>query len=452
MSMEKLPIKSRAELVDRLRTMGVVGAGGAGFPTHVKIQADCATLIVNGAECEPLLESDKHILFTEAEKVCTAMDLVRQISGADRGVLGVKGKYTKVVNRLKEAVRPFDKLEVLELQNYYPAGDEHSLVREVTGVSVPPAAIPIAVGCIVQNVETMRNIYEAVFNNAPVTARFLTCGGAVARPSIVRARLGVSFSEVIAACGGSLLDEYVILVGGPMMGSITRDTDRPVTKLTSGIIVLPVDHPLVKTNAQSREWVIARSKTACCQCSYCTEMCPRHLLGHKLEPHKIMRQINLGLDVPPEVIKGALLCSECGVCETVACNMELSPRLMNRFIKQGLREAGYKADFSGQKAVADEMWAYRKIPTDRVINRLGLSAYNTHPSRLVEDLSSRRVEIVLRQHIGAPAAALVRKGDTVKRGDAIGDIPGGAMGARIHASIDGEVVLVDTERVIIQAK
>jgi Na+-translocating ferredoxin:NAD+ oxidoreductase RnfC subunit len=450
--MEKLPIKSRAELADRLRSLGVVGAGGAGFPTHVKIQADCATLIVNGAECEPLLESDKHILFTEAEKIFIAMDMVVKMNGADRGVLAVKGKYTKVVKRLKEAVRAFDTLEVLELANYYPAGDEHSLVREVTGVSVPPAAIPIAVGCIVQNVETMRNIYEAAFNNAPVTARFLTCGGAVARPSIVQARLGVSFHEVIAACGGTTLDEYVVLVGGPMMGRIERGADLPVTKLTSGIIVLPPDHPLTRTSAQSRAWVIARSKTACCQCSYCTEMCPRHLLGHKLEPHKIMRQINLGLDIPHDVIKGALLCSECGMCEVVSCTMDLSPRLMNRYIKQALREAGYKADFSGEKAVASEMWAYRKIPTERVINRLGLSRYDVHPTRLVEDLASKRVEILVRQHIGAPAAALVRTGDKVKRGDAVGDIPAGAMGARVHASIDGEVVLADKERVIIQAQ
>jgi len=432
--------------------MGVVGAGGAGFPTHVKIQADAATLIVNGAECEPLLESDKHILFAEAEKIFAAMDLVVTVSGADRGVLAVKGKYTKVVKRLQEAAKLYEKLEILELQNYYPAGDEHSLVREVTGVSVPPAAIPIAVGCIVQNVETMRNLYEAAFNNAPVTARFLTCGGEVARPSIVRARLGVRFREVIEACGGSLLNEYVILVGGPMMGAIVRDPDQTVTKLTSGIILLPPDHPLTRARGQSREWVIARSKSACCQCTYCTEMCPRHLLGHALEPHKIMRQINLGLDIPPEVIKGALLCSECGLCEAVSCNMELSPRLMNRLIKQRLREAGYKADFSGQKAEADEMWAYRKIPTERVINRLGLSRYDVHPTRLVEDLGSKRVEIPLRQHIGAPAAAVVRVGDKVKRGDLVGDIPTGAMGARIHASIDGEVTLVDPERVVIQAK
>jgi len=452
MSMEKLPIKSRAELADRLRSMGVVGAGGAGFPTHVKIQADAATFIVNGAECEPLLESDKHILSAEAGKIFTALDLAVRLSGADRGVLAVKRKYAKVVHTLKEAARAFPNLEVFELDNYYPAGDEHSLVREVTGVSVPPAAIPIAVGCIVQNAETMRNIYNAVFEETPVTARFLTCGGEVARPSIVHARIGVSFREVIKACGGALLNEYVILVGGPMMGKIVHSADEAVTKLTSGIILLPPDHPLVYVSTQRREWVVARSKTACCQCSYCTELCPRHLLGHAIEPHKIMRQINLGLNVPPEIIKGALLCSECGACEAVSCTMGLSPRLMNRYIKQSLREAGYKGDFAGQKAVADEMWAYRKIPTERVINRLGLSKYDTHPTRVVEDLASKRVEIALRQHIGAPAQARVRVGDAVKRGEVVGEIPAGAMGARVHASIDGEVAFVDAERVIIQAK
>ncbi len=451
MSMEALPIQNRAEVLDRLKAMGVVGAGGAGFPTHVKEAADCTTVIINGAECEPLLESDKYLLVHDTDRILRALDLVVRMSGAKRGVIAVKGRYGHVVSRLAAAVRSYERLEVFELENYYPAGDEHSLVKEITGVSVPPAGIPIQVGCIVQNVETMRNVHEAVFASLPVTARYLTCGGEVASPSIVRARIGVSFRDVINACGGTALDEYVILVGGPMMGSIVRDPDLPVTKLTSGIIVLPPDHPLVALNTQPAHWVIKQSKTACCQCTMCTELCPRYLLGHNLEPHKIMRQINLGLDIPEEVIKGALLCSECGVCEVVACPMMLSPRLMNRLIKQKLRAAGYKADFSGQPAVARDMWEYRKVPTSRVLNRLQLSKYDVHPSRVVEDCSSRRVEILLRQHIGAPAEARVRAGDRVKRGDLVGDVPTGAMGARVHASIDGEVIVADTERVIIQA-
>ncbi len=452
MSMEALPIQNRAEVLDRLKAMGVVGAGGAGFPTHVKVAADCTTVIVNGAECEPLLESDKYLLLHDTDRILKALDLVVRMNGATRGVLAVKGKYGHVVSRLKSAVLAYERLEVFELENYYPAGDEHSLVREITGVSVPPAGIPIQVGCIVQNVETLRNLHEAVFASVPVTSRYLTCTGEVANPSVVRARVGVTLREVITACGGTTLEEYVILVGGPMMGTIVRDPDIPVTKLTSGIIVLPVDHPLVAVNTQPMHWVLKQSKTACCQCTLCTELCPRFLLGHNLEPHKIMRQINLGLDIPEEVIKGALLCSECGVCEVVACPMALSPRLMNRMIKRKLRESGYKADFSGQPAVARDMWEYRKVPTERVINRLGLSRYDLHPSRFVEDCTAQRVEILLRQHIGAPAEARVRVGDRVKRGELVGDIPNGAMGARVHASIDGEVIVADSERIIIQAR
>ena len=452
MSREKLPITSRAEIADRIRECGIVGAGGAGFPTHVKVSADCDTVIVNGAECEPLLESDKYLLFRETEKILDALEMLVTISGAKRGVVALKGKSEHIVAKLKSAVSGREKLEVFPLENYYPAGDEHSLVKEITGNSVPPAGLPLDVGCIVQNVETLRNIYEAVWNNIPVTARHLTCSGAVAKPAVVEARIGITFREVIDACGGAVLDEYVILVGGPMMGSIEKDPDAPVTKLTSGIIVLPPDHRLVSTINQPLEWVIKQSKTACCQCTYCTEMCPRYLLGHDLEPHKIMRQINLGLDIPEEVIKGALLCSECGVCETVACTMDLSPRLMNRIIKQRLREAGYKADFSGQKAVSRDMWEYRKVPTSRVIHRLELSGYDVHPSRFIGDLSSKRVELLMRQHIGAPTRAVVRVGDRVRRGDLLCEIQPGALGARLHASIDGEVIFADDERIIIEER
>lgn len=441
----------RAELADRLKAMGVVGAGGAGFPTHVKLAAACRTVIINGAECEPLLESDKHLLYNETEKILDALGLAVAACGAERGVVAVKGRYTHVVTRLREAAASRERLSVHELENYYPAGDEHSVVREVTGVSVPPLGLPLNVGCIVQNVETMRNVGRAV-EGIPVTSRFLTCGGAVARPAIVEARIGVSFRTVIAACGGALPAEYVILVGGPMMGTIVRDPDTPVTKLTSGLVVLPADHRLVAVLTQGATHVIRQSKTACCQCTYCTELCPRYLLGHNLEPHKIMRQINLGLDIPESVIEGALLCSECGVCETVACTMDLSPRLMNRIIKQRLRAAGYKADFSGQPAMARDMWPYRKVPTSRVISRLGLGEYDVHPTRVVSDLTADRVELPLKQHIGAPAAAVVACGDRIRRGDLVGEIPAGALGARIHASIDGEVVLVDKERIIIEKR
>jgi len=452
MSRETLSITSRAEIVDRIRECGIVGAGGAGFPTHVKFGLDCSTVIVNGAECEPLLESDKYLLLHEAEKILDALEMLVTISGAERGVVALKRKSVHIVSRLKEAAALRDKLEVFELENYYPAGDEHCLVKEITGTSVPPAGLPLDVGCIVQNVETMRNVYEAVWNNRPVIGRLLTCAGEVPRPSIVEARLGISFQEVIDACGGALLDDYVVLVGGPMMGSIETDFDSPVTKLTSGLIVLPPEHKLVATINQPLNWVIKKSKTACCQCIYCTELCPRYLLGHNLEPHKIMRQINLGLDIPEEVIKGALLCSECGVCEVVACTMDLSPRLMSRIIKQCFREAGYRGDFSDQDAFSRDMWEYRKIPTSRVINRLELSKYDVHPERFIADLSSNRVELLLRQHIGASSRAVVSAGDVVKCGDLLTEIPAGALGARLHASIDGEVIFVDEERIILEQR
>jgi Na+-translocating ferredoxin:NAD+ oxidoreductase RnfC subunit len=237
-----------------------------------------------------------------------------------------------------------------------------------------------------------------------------------------------------------------------MMGGVVFDLDTPVIKTTTGILVLPKDHPLVLKKTMRIEYIIKQSKAACCQCSYCTDLCPRYLLGHELYPHKIMRQINFGIDIPYEVIQNAFLCSECGLCEVFACPMELSPRIINQKIKANLLAAGYQPKFSDKKENSREEQAYRKIPSSRIKNRLRLDKYDEdgrRPLRVIET-DPDQVEILLKQHTGVPSEAVVKINEPVNEGDLIAEIPKEKLGARLHSSIKGRITYIDEERIIIK--
>lgn len=433
-----------------VKNMGVIGAGGAGFPTHVKIENNCDTVIANGAECEPLLCNDKYIIAEETDKVLEGLELVMQFVNAKRGFIAVKKKYHSIVSILEKAISTKENISVYALDDCYPIGDEFLLVHEITNKVVPPGGIPLNVGCLVNNVETLRNISEATRGN-PVTSKALTCTGELENPAVIIAPIGMRISEIIKLCKPKIKD-FAVVMGGPMMGNVVYNMDEPITKTTSGLIVLPRNHPIIISKSMKIENIIKQSKSACCQCTYCTELCPRYLLGHELYPHKIMRQINLGLDIPSEIIQNAFLCSECGLCEVFACPMGLSPRIINKEIKTRLIASGYKPNFDKEKVVPRENMFNRRIPTSSIKNRLRILEYDDYEKLIGNILKpeAKIVEGLLNQHIGKASEAIVKKGDQIHKGDLIADIPKDSLGARVHASITGEVIYLDELRIIIK--
>ncbi len=442
--------QSVKEIIEVVRGCGVVGAGGAGFPTHVKISTTVDTVIVNGAECEPLLASDKYLMETQSDEIVRGLEYIMEASGAKKGYIALKEKYSLSLQAVSKAISGKDNISVSLLGDYYPAGDEFLLVQEVTERIVPERGIPPQVGCVVENVETTFNIYEAVENNLPVIFRFLTCTGEVKTPSVVKAHIGTSFHEIIDLCGGTTIEDPVLVVGGPIMGKVETDLAAPVTKTTSGIIVLSRDHEIVQKKTLPLEHIIRLCKSVCCQCTYCTELCPRYLLGHDLQPHLIMRQIGYGVEVPSQTIANAFLCSECGLCEVYACVMGLSPNIINTMIKDKLTSQGFTPKFTEREISINLLKEYRKIPTERIINRLKLTKYSERALKRKIETNPKRVEILLKQHTGKAAIPVVKRGDVVKRGTLIAEIPQDALGAAVHASIEGKVILVDDERIIIQ--
>ena len=420
---------------ERVRAAGVVGAGGAGFPAHVKLQAQVDTFLVNAAECEPMLKVDQQLMAVQAERLIRGVQYAMTATGARAGIIALKEKYQKAINALTPLLPAGIRLHILP--DVYPAGDEVLTIWMATGRRVPPAALPVSVGVVVNNVQTVLNIARAVEQQYPVTRRTLTVNGAVARPITLTVPVGMSLRDVLALAGGATVDDPGFINGGPMMGGLITSLDTPVSKTTGGLLVLPKSHALIQRRMQDERTVLSVAKTVCEQCRLCTDLCPRHLIGHELSPHLLVRAVNYQQAATPQLLLTALTCSECNVCESVACPVGISPMRINRMLKRELRALNHR--YEGPLNPEDEMAKYRLIPVKRLITKLGLSDWY-HDAPLAEtDYPTDKTTLLLRQHIGASAIPCVQRGEHVVRGQCVADVPSGALGAPVHASIDGIV-------------
>ena len=442
-----------AEFSRDLRSAGVVGAGGAGFPTYVKAQGKAEYALVNAAECEPLLKKDQKILEYFPEKVFDGLDLLMRAVGAKRGIVGIKKKHEKLIPRLEEIAKGRKNVSVLKMGDYYPAGDEQCLVYEATGRIVPPGGIPLEVGCVVCNVETL---YNAAFQGKPVTETFVTVNGAVKKPATFRVPVGISWREAVELCGGFTVKDPAYIDGGPMMGKVMTDFEAPLVKASGGIVVLPKNHPLIVKKAQSRPVFTRVGRSTCDQCSFCTEFCPRYLLGHNVQPHRVMRTM-LFSGGPEHKLHSqyGLLCCECSLCSLYACPENLNPREACVAAKSDLRElkTGFKNSSlnTGRAPQVHPVRDFRKVPVSKLIKRLGLEDYNKDAPWTDLSYKPSRVKILMSQHIGVPCSPSVKEGQRVEKGAVVGDVPADKLGCPVHASISGTVGKVNEKYVEILA-
>jgi len=434
-------VQQREQALSRIAEHGVVGAGGAGFPTHVKLRQPVGTVILNAAECEPLMHKDKELLRHHGELVVRGLVQAAAITGAHKVVAGVKGKYEDVIAGLQRLL-PGDGV-VVPLGDTYPSGDEFVLVYDVTGRVIPPGGLPRDVDCVVINVETAYNLGK----DEPVTDTFLTVAGAVARPCTVRVPVGVPFSLVLELAGGATVSSPRLLSGGAMMGQFVGPED-PISKACGGVLVLPGDHPLVRRREQSWQQIARIGASACDQCSFCTELCPRYLLGHPIEPHLAMRTLGFVED-RAAAVRGAQFCCECNLCTLVACPEDLDPKRITVHHKQALRAQGQRWQAQPHPYRADVTFADRRVPMRRLIQKLGLGHFTNEGPLLEQSALPAQVTLPLLQHTGAPARPVVASGARVRRGDVVARPAPGALGASVHASIDGRCELFE-DRIVVR--
>jgi len=433
-------------LVEQVRLAGVVGAGGGGFPTHVKLAAKADTVIANGAECEPLLHKDAAVMERQAVEMLQGIQLAMAAVGASAGIVGIKAKNKHAVAAVQAACQG-TAVRVHLLGDYYPAGDEYDLVHETTGRLIPPGGIPLNVGAVVCNVETFVNIAAAAAGH-PVTTKTLTVAGAVREPRTLTVPLGTSLRECLAAAGGATVDDPVLAIGGMMMGETTDDLDRAVTKTTGGVIVLARDHHVIERKLKPAKARNAIGKSACDQCRYCTELCPRYLLGYAVEPHQVMRSLAFTATGAAHWNEWAAMCCACGLCTLFACPEELYPKEACDQSKAEMKQANVK--WSGPTTVKPHpMREGRRTPIKSLMKKLNIAQYD-HPAHWEPTVvAPRRIALPLKQSTGAPCQPLVRAGEAVAAGQAVGAIPDKALGAMLHAPFAATVAEVTATHLIL---
>ena len=435
------------ELRNILKKMGVVGAGGAGFPTYGKLSYEVNKVILNGAECEPLFRVDRNLLSEYGNEVLKGLNIIVETLGAKEGIIAFKEHYKEANEGVDEVLYKFPKLRKQLLKDGYPAGDEVVLVYETTGLVVPQGGLPLQVGAMVINVETALNVYRAVCEGKVVTHKYLTIGGAVKTPKTLRVPIGVAFKDIIEQCGGANIKDYKLLIGGPMTGRIGK-VNETVTKTTKGIFLLPPDNPIVELREYRLDIALKRAMGVCSQCRVCTDLCPRNLLGHSIEPHKIMNSLAFGLDYNTDVFVNALACCECNLCSAYSCHQQLNPKAIISDLKTRLRAKGVKLLDTSSEVNEDR--EYRRVPVDRVIKRLRLSQYDVNAPLLEIDNVPNKVKISTKQSVGVSVNPIVSKGDKVYVGKVIGTVEESKLGVYLHASIDGIIEEVDKDKIIIR--
>ncbi|MEI7424061.1 MAG: electron transport complex subunit RsxC [Prolixibacteraceae bacterium] len=289
------------EILQKVKDAGIVGMGGASFPTHVKLEIPegmkVDTLLINGIECEPYLTADHRLMLEKGEEIMTGTQLLMKVLGVDRAIIGIEVNKQDAILLLTNLSKKYRGITVDALAMKYPQGSEKQLIQALTGRQVPPGALPASVGVLVNNVATTFAVYEAVMKNKPLFERVVTVTGkSVKLPGNFLVRIGTPISELIEAAGGLPENTGKVVIGGPMMGRAVANLQVPVTKGISGIVLMPDSEASLPMNLP------------CIRCAKCVEGCPM-----KLEPYLLMQLSEKGLwDLAD--LNHVTDCMECGSC------------------------------------------------------------------------------------------------------------------------------------------
>jgi len=292
----------RGKLLEKVKEMGIVGMGGATFPTHVKYTIQKGKkvefFVVNGVECEPYLTADHRLMLEKTSEILEGAGIIKEILNPDKVFIGIEENKPDAIAVMEAKIREKNlDFEVVPLKLKYPQGDEKQLLKSITGREVPSGGLPIEIGAVVSNVGTVFAIYEAVVYNKPLIERVVTVtGGAVTQPANLKVRIGTKIEDLIEECGGVKIPPKKIIAGGPMMGFAQVNLDSPVTKGVSGIIALPA------------EAVQIPKETPCIRCGRCIQACP---MG--LSPTRLYKWIDHQY-IDEALKEGLMDCKECGSC------------------------------------------------------------------------------------------------------------------------------------------
>jgi electron transport complex protein RnfC len=314
---ERIDALTKEEIIKIVKEAGIVGMGGAAFPTHVKLSPPDNKKIdficVNGAECEPYLTSDHRVMLEETDRVILGLKIILKLFPGAKGLIGIEDNKPDAIKALQEISASDERISIVPVKSKYPQGAEKQLIYSLTGRMVPSGGLPLDIGCIVQNIDTVVAIHRAIYRGRPLMRRILTVtGGAIKEPQNIKVRIGMSYREVVEAAGGFKVQPGKIISGGPMMGFAMYNLDVPIVKASSTILCL------------TKEEVVDNEEYNCIRCGKCVEACPMMLLPSELNKFSLK-----GEEENFVKYKG-MDCIECGSCSYVCPS--------NRHLLQSIRK------------------------------------------------------------------------------------------------------------------
>jgi len=297
-----------SELRNIIRSAGIVGLGGAGFPTFIKHNpgpnGHVDTLIINGAECEPYITCDDMLMRERAQEIIYGLLITKHALQAKHGVIAIEDNKPEAITALKEAALEFENhnIDVVAMPTIYPAGSEKQIIQRITGKQVPPDGLPIHIGVVCQNAGTTAAVYRAIHHGEPLISRYLTIAGDVKEPCNLEVLFGTSFYDLITECGGAKSNIRRIIVGGPMMGFAMHDLDLPVIKTSNCLLI---------DAGESSDLKLRSNVLPCIRCGICAEVCPINLLPQQLYWYSKSQELKKVQEY------NIFDCIECGCCDYV---------------------------------------------------------------------------------------------------------------------------------------
>lgn len=404
----------------RLQKNGVVGLGGGGFPSFLKIDKNIETFIINGAECEPLLKSDYFYLKNNLKKILEIANLYREILNLKRVFFAIKGKNLHLLSEVN--LKDFG-IEPFLLDDFYPVGDEKILIKLLDDLLIPHGKFPKDFRYLVQNVSTCGAIYDAIFLDKPLTKRYVTVTGEVKKPYVAEVKIGTPIYKLIEMGGIENFKYFEIIEGGIMTGQLSS-VDDFINKTTGGVFLLPDNHRAVVERKQKVSYTLKSGFEKCCDCDKCTELCSRANIGLYLKPDRIVK--NYGKYFEDSVFN----CSNCGLCSLFSCPFELSPRNVINFLKKNFKGNGdlKRVNIKGE---ARDI----QVSSDRLKKRLNLEKYDVDLKFIGEINFKTEFKIDLPK--GTKWKDL-KIGDSVKEFEPLNEILEN-YGYNVHSPVNGKI-------------
>ncbi len=437
----------RNELRSVLQKNGVICIGGLNLPMSVKLESQIKTIILNCAQYEPLLKVQTQLLAAHAQEVLRTLSFIGEVLKAEKIIVAVNKTDKEIVEIVETIALDYPKLTIKMFDGCYPAGDEVVLTYEITGQVVGPNDAVADLGIAVFNVETVYNAYQAIYLQKPVLEKIVSIRGEVKHPMTIKVPVGTQVEEIIKYVGGTTCENPTYIIGGPMWGNVGNRLST-ITKSTDAVLVLPEENCVVQKKKTITSNELKRAAASCCQCMRCTDLCPRNLLGHPIEPHAFIRAASYNDFHDTDAFLNTMFCSTCGLCEMYSCTQELSPRRLIAEYKAGLRASGIEKPKATKKEI-DEDRKYRKISIERLTARLNLLKYDLDDMIKQDAIPTRKVKIMLQQHVGSTIHAVVKDKDLVKVGQVIAQSTE-ATGTYLHTSISGIVCETNENFIIIE--